>query len=100
MTIIRKIKAFLRKKYYFLSIIDAKNFKIQNFNPFFILTFIVIFSVLFFISSSLINKKNTSEAQNFEEITKNNEFNDLTNFLISKINSPYEEIGYIINKFV
>ena len=97
MTIIRKIKAFLRKKYYFLSIIDAKNFKIQNFNPFFILTFIVIFSVLFFISSSLINKKNTSEAQNFEEITKNNEFNDLTNFLISKINSPYEEIGYIIN---
>ena len=32
----------------------------------------------------------------FKEITKTNEFSNLSNFLISKINSPYEEINYII----
>ena len=30
------------------------------------------------------------------EVTKSNEFSNFTNFLISKINSPYEEINYVI----
>ena len=29
-------------------------------------------------------------------MTKNDEFSNLTNFLVSKINSPYEEISYVI----
>ena len=33
---------------------------------------------------------------NFKEITKTNEFSNFTNFFISKINSPYQEISYII----
>ena len=30
------------------------------------------------------------------EITEKNEFSNLTNFFISKINSPYQEINYVI----
>ena len=44
----------------------------------------------------MINKKNKENENNFKEITKTNDFLNLTNFLISKINSPYKEIDYII----
>ena len=43
-----------------------------------------------------MKKKNNNNEKNFEEITKTSEFSNLTNFFISKINSPYEEINYII----
>ncbi len=57
----------------------------------------IIFSGIFFISSSLINKQNQENANSLKEITKTNEFSNLTNLLVSKINSPYEEINYVIN---
>tara|TARA_X000000950_G_scaffold243680_1_gene299289 strand:- start:20 stop:1210 length:1191 start_codon:yes stop_codon:yes gene_type:complete len=44
----------------------------------------------------LINKKKEENTNNFKEVAKTNEFSNLTNFLISKINSPYEEINYVI----
>ena len=34
--------------------------------------------------------------KNITEVTKSNDFSDFTDFLISKINSPYKEINYII----
>ena len=34
--------------------------------------------------------------KNFNELTKSSEFSNLSNFLISKINSPYREVNYII----
>ncbi len=96
MTIIEKITSFVKKKYHFLSNIDAKIFKFQVFNPFILIVFLAIFSCIFFISSNLINKKNQENMNNFKEITKTNEFSNFTNFFISKINSPYQEISYII----
>ena len=96
MAIIQKINHLFKKKFNFLFLIDAKAFRIQRFNPFFFISFIIIFSVLFFILSNLINKKNQRDESNFKEITNNNEFLNVKNFLISKINSPYEEINYII----
>ena len=96
MAIIQKINSFVRKKYNFLSYLDLKNIKIQKFNPLIIISFFVIFSSLYFITSNLINKKNMENAENFEDITKSNEFNNLKNFLFSKINSPYKEINYVI----
>ena len=96
MAIIQKINSFVRKKYNFLSYLDLKNIKIQKFNPLIIISFFVIFSSLFFITSNLINKKNMENAENFEDITESNEFNNLKNFLFSKINSPYKEINYVI----
>ena len=96
MAIIQKINSFVRKKYNFLSYLDLKNIKIQKFNPLIIISFFVIFSSLYFITSNLINKKNMENAENFEDITESNEFNNLKNFLFSKINSPYKEINYVI----
>ena len=96
MTIIQKIKNLYKKKGILLSSIDAKAFKIQKFNPFFLISFIIAFSVIFFISSNSINKKNKDNEKNFREITKTSEFSNFSNFLISKINSPYREINYII----
>ena len=98
MTFIHKFFIIIKKKFNFLAILDAKTFRIHKFNPLILVTFLVIFSCLFFVSSNLINKKNEENASNFKEITKKNEFSNFTNFLISKINSPYEEISYQIQK--
>ena len=96
MTFIQKTRHFWKKKINFLSQLDARAFKFQKFNPFFIITFVIIFSGFFFITSNLINKKNKDNEKNFNEITKSSEFSNFSNFLISKINSPYKEIDYII----
>ena len=96
MTIIQKFYTFFKKNYNNLTVLDTKFLIIRKFNPLFLIAFLFIFTSLFFISSNLINKNNEVSKKNFEEITKTNEFSDLTNFFISKINSPYEEINYII----
>ena len=96
MTFIQKMRHFWKKKINFLSQLDARAFKFQKFNPFFIITFVIVFTGFFFITSNLINKKNKDSEKNFYEITKSSEFSNFSNFLISKINSPYKEIDYII----
>ena len=90
MTIIQKISLFFKKRMNLFSLLDAKVLKVQRFNPLFVISFITIFSIIFFITSNLIDKKNNNNEKNFEEITKTSEFSNLTNFFISKINSPYE----------
>ena len=57
MTIIQKTWNFMRKKLNFLSLIDAKAIQIQGFNPLILISFLIIFSTLFFVASSLIQKK-------------------------------------------
>ncbi len=96
MAIIQKFSNFLKKKINFFRILDAKTLRIQKFNPLFFLFFLIIFTVIFFITSNLIDQSNKKSQVNFEEITNTNEFSNLTNFFISKINSPYKEIKYEI----
>ena len=96
MTIIQKINVFIKKKSNLLSLFDFKNLNILKFNPIFVLSILTIFSIIFFITFDYINKKNEKNASNLEEISKTNEFSNLTNFIISKINSPYKEISYTI----
>ena len=96
MTIIQKIAIFTKKKLNYFSLIDVRALHFQKLNPLILISFLIIFSVLFFVSSNLIQKKKNENANNLIEITKNREFSSLTNFFISKINSPYEEIGYVI----
>jgi len=96
MTIIQKIAILKKKKLNFLSAINFTALQIRGLNPLIFVSFFIVFSTLFFVSSSLIQKKNSENSTNLKEITKNNEFSNLTNFLISKINNPYEEISYII----
>ena len=96
MTIIQKMRTLFKKGGYFFALTNYKNLRTQKFNPFFIIAFLVLFSGVFFISSNMIDKKNAEYSNNLKEITKNNEFSNLTNFFISKINSPYEKKEYII----
>ena len=96
MTFIQKLNYFIKKKITFLSILDTKVFHIKRFNLFILISFLVVFSLIFFTTSNLINKKNKENENNFKQITKTNDFLNLTNFLISKINSPYKEVNYII----
>ena len=96
MTFIQKLSYFIKKKINFLSLLDTRIFHFKRFNPFILISFLVVFSLIFFISSNLINKKNKENESNFKEITKTNDFLNLTNFIISKINSPYKEVNYII----
>tara|TARA_E500000178_G_scaffold261594_1_gene258559 strand:+ start:204 stop:1550 length:1347 start_codon:yes stop_codon:yes gene_type:complete len=96
MTIIQKINVFVKKKYNSFSLLDSEILRVKKFNPFIIISFLVVFSSIFFISSNLITKKNQKNSNNLKEITRTSEFYNLTNFLVSKINSPYEEINYTI----
>ncbi len=96
MTFIQKINSFIKKKYSILSSINAKSLRVEKFNPFFLISFLIGFTFIFFVSSNLIHKKNDKNISNLKEVTKNNEFSNFTSFLISKINSPYEEINYVI----
>ena len=96
MTIIQKINTFFKKKFNFLLALDTNFFRTQKFNPFFLISFIIIFSILFFVSSNLIDKKNKENTNNLKEVTETNEFWNLANLITSKIKSPYEEINYVI----
>ena len=89
MTFIQKIRVLIRKKQNFLSLIDFKTIQIQGFNPLILISFLIFFSALFFVGSSLIKKKNEENVINLKEIKQTSEFTNFTNFLISKINSPY-----------
>ena len=96
MTIIQKINEFLKRKYRFLTLISPRAIKIQKLNPLFLSSFFIIFTIIFFISSNLIEKRNNINENNLKEIAKSNDFSNFTNFLLNKISSPYEEMNYII----
>ena len=96
MTIIQKIIVFIKKKINFLSSVSTKSIVVQKKSIIFG-SFLILFSVIFFFSINYITNKNIKNSNNLKEITETSEFSNLTNFLISKINSPYQEINYIIN---
>ena len=96
MAIVQKILSYFKKNNFFLASFGSKNFKIHRFNPVIIFTFLILFSCLFLIISNVISKRHKEQSASFQEITKNNEFSNLINFLTSKIKSPYEEIDYLI----
>jgi len=96
MTIIGKINSLIKKKFNFLYSLNIKILQIQKSNTLILVSFLIVFSVIFFMSTNLIDKKNQKNANNLKEISKNIEFSNLSNFLISKINSPYMEINYVI----
>ena len=96
MTITQLFLNYYKKKINFLSSIRGHKLSFSNFSPFFFLSFAVVSSIIFFTISNLVGKKNEEIKNNLTEITESNEFSNLTSYFISKINSPYEEINYII----
>ena len=75
---------------------EIKTLKIHTFRPLILVSFLIFFSALFFISSNLINKQDKENKNSFIEITKSEGFLNLSKLLIAKINSPYDEINYVI----
>ena len=63
----------------------------------YLFSFISFVSIFIFISN-FVEKKNERENQNFDNLIKTNEFLNLTDYLITKINNPYKEIKYLIQK--
>ena len=96
MTLIQIFNKFYKKKDLYLSSKLLVKMKSYNFNLTILVSFIVFFSILFFIVTNLIAHKNKVNDDNFKEVLKTNEFLNLTNYFSSKINSPYEEIKYVI----
>ena len=78
--------------------IDIKH-KILNWRYFVYLFSIILFFGIFIIISNLINQKNKMEDENLNSLVESKEFSNLTSYFISKINSPYKEIEYLIQNY-
>jgi murein DD-endopeptidase MepM/ murein hydrolase activator NlpD len=98
MAIIQFINGFYKKNVNFLTAIKNSKLRIFTLNPLIIVSFIVFFLILFLITSNLISSINKSNRNNLRQVTSSNEFSNLANYFISKINSPYEEVDYLIKK--
>ena len=96
MALAQIINNIYKKKLNFLSAIKLSKLGISSFNPIIFLCFIIFFSIFFFTIANLINQKNKENKNNLTKVAKSSEFSNLTNYFISKINSPYEEINYVI----
>ncbi len=96
MTIIQKLNNFFKKKIDFGVLANSLKFKALNFYSLKVFTVVSIFTLTFFIILNFIEQKNLQDKNNFETLTSSNEFSNLTNYFISKLNSPYEEIKYSI----
>ena len=99
MTIIRKISYFY-KKFFPTSLIYKLNNKEKIFNnkSIILILTLIITSIIFFSYSNYITDKNMKNRSNIERIGNSEGFSILTDFLLKKIKSPYEEIKYIIKR--
>ena len=75
---------------------NQSEFKPIKFKYFFYLFSIIIFFTIFITTNNWINQNNKKQNQNFNSIVENKEFINLSDYLISKVNSPYIEIEYLI----
>ncbi len=96
MALIQKISEFLKKK-------TSKDFfslgnktKALSQNRIILISSLILISLIFFISQKFVENRINNKVNNLKNTAKSSEFLDLSNFLISKINSPYTEKKYII----
>jgi len=69
---------------------------LTRWNYFIYFSLIIFLLAIFATTLNLTIKKNKIEQQRFNSVIKSNEFSNLSNYFISKINSPYKEIKYLI----
>jgi murein DD-endopeptidase MepM/ murein hydrolase activator NlpD len=73
-------------------------YKLLSWKYFIYLFSILLFYSVFIVISNLIDQKKKIEDQNLNTVVKTEEFSKLSNYFISKINSPYKEVQYSIQK--
>ncbi len=96
MAIIQILNNFFKKKLNIWPFLKLDKFKIISSNPIILISFIVLFSIIFLTILNVIKQKNKDNKDNLRIISQSSEFSNLTNYFISKINSPYENIKYLI----
>ena len=96
MTLIQKLNDFFKKTANKTQPSIVQKLRNLNQNYFALFSILIFFSIIFFVSGNLIEKKNFKNAKNFKDTTKSTEFINLSNFFISKINSPYKVEKYLI----
>ena len=96
MTLVQKISNFLKKNFNFYIFFKFLGQKTIGFNSKVLISIIVIVTLIFFGSINYFIQKNELNKNNFEKVTKSNEFSNLAKYLVSKINSPYKKINYTI----
>ena len=96
MTIIQILSAFFKKRLDIRASIKTSKSKILSLNPIIFLTLIVIFSIVFFSINNFMTQRSIEKKNNIKTIAASNEFSKFTDFVISKLNSPYSEIKYLI----
>ena len=75
---------------------DIRAYNLRSWSYLFYSFLIILFFLFFIIIFNLTNQKNKEEIDNFNLVVKSEEFKNLGDYFISKINSPYEEVKYLI----
>ena len=96
MTIVEKFYHFFRKIRQKNTRIININEKVINLKPIIIFISVIFFSILLFIITNSLKETSIEKEENLSSITSSKEFSNLTNYLITKIKSPYEEVNYQI----
>ena len=96
MTIIQIFSDFFRKRLNLSALTKTNKSKIFGLNTIIFLTLIVTISIIFFSIENHMTQRNIEKQNNIITITTSNEFLKFTDFIISKLNSPYSEIKYVI----
>ena len=98
MTIIQKMTFFISKKANDLLMFKTNRFKLGaiNFKPLIIFLIVSLIFVVFFMSINTLDKKVIQDKNNLDDLTSTSEFTNFSKYLLSKLNSPYEEHNYTI----
>ena len=96
MALIQKLSEFLKKKTNKDFFSQGIKTKVFSQNRIILISLLILISLVFFISQDFVENKINDKSTNLKNTAKSSEFLDLSNFLISKINSPYTEKKYII----
>lgn len=96
MTIIQKTMNYLKKIELASTISKGNKIKFLKINRVIIFSFTILLTI-FFLAFDKINKKNYQKnTGNLKVVTETNDFLNFTNYLLSKINSPYQAVKYQI----
>ena len=96
MTLIQKLSSFFKKILNFGSTGKLQKIKILDYKPLLFISFFTLFSIIYFSIENILKKKNELSEKNLKNISESDDFSNLKNYFFSKINSPYEEINYLI----
>ena len=97
MTIIQFLLSFIKKKVLVPRQINIDSFKNLSLTPiYFFIAIAVVGSAFFYATTSHLTKENLKNENNLKVVTESSEFKKLTDFLVSKIKSPYKEAKYTI----